>query len=205
MALLKEEAPVSARKLLVAGIPAFVAAMAFSLLTHQLAHRFGEEAFCGGGPAAAADPVSIIRPDAPGETCGAAALAALAWTLGLAVVSFILMLRRPSNLLLISLGFINATDRVPETATMFLQYLIHSRSWLRSDESAALSLIGFADPTIPMVILCAMTLLLVFFSVIIVHDVKTVRYKWVIAAALFAAAGLIETGVAWLLRPGGGG
>ncbi len=99
------------------------------------------------------------------------------------------------------MAFVNATARLPEAVTVFFQYLLHGRTALQVDESISLSLMGLTDPTIPTVIMCFYSLLLLFFSIIVVHDIKAVRYKWAIALVLFATAGFIEAGVNWVLGP----
>jgi len=191
----------SARRVLLTGIPLFIAAVAISLITHRQAHRFGEAAFCNDPSPAVLPVISLMNLESPAGTCGMSALAGQSWTFGLAILSFALLLRYPRNLFLMSMAFINATARLPEAVTVFLQYLIHSRTVLHVDESVSLTLIGLTDPTIPTVIMCFYSLLLLFFSIIVVHDVKAVRYKWTIALGLFAAMGFIETGVMWILRP----
>jgi hypothetical protein len=201
MALLEDEPTLSTRRVLLAGIPSFVAAVTVSLLTHQMAHRLGGAAFCGGASPVVSPVLSLMTPETAAGDCGMSALVSQAWTFGLAIVSFALFLRSPNNLFLMSMAFVNATARLPEAVTVFLQYLLHSRTALRVDESISLSLLGLADPTIPTVIMCFYSLLLLFFSIIVVHDVKAVRYKWAIAFVLFATAGFIEAGVIWILGP----
>ncbi len=204
MALLQDEPTISRGTLLLAGIPSFILAVAISLLSHQQAHRLGEKSFCGDRGAAVIPAASMLNLETPPGDCGLSALTGQIWTFGLAIVSFALLLRFPRNLFLMSMAFVNATARLPEAITLFLQYLINSQASLRVDESVSLSLMGLTDPTIPTVIMCFYSILLLFFSIIVVHDVRAVRYKWPIALGLFLATGFIESGIVRLLGPGSG-
>jgi hypothetical protein len=202
MALLQDVPTLPLKRLLLVGVPALLLAVAISLFTHREAHRFADAAFCGGGQAAAAMPALwLIDDGASTGACGASALAGEAWTFGLALASFALLVRLPGSLFLMSMAFVNASARIPESVTVFLQYLINNRTSLHVDETVALSLMGPVDPAIPTVVMCFYSLLLVFFSIIVVHNVKAVRYKWAIAAALFAAIAYIERGVLWAFGP----
>jgi hypothetical protein len=201
MALLNDEPTLSARRLLLVGIPSLLAAVTISLIAHQEAHRIGDALFCGDASTSGRPAVSLLSLDQPHGSCGMSSLAGQVWTFGLAVISFVLLVRFPRNLFLMSMAFINATARLPETVTVFLQYLINSKTALHVDESASLSLIGLSDPTIPTVVMCFYSLLLLFFSIIVVHDVKVVRYKWPIAIGLFLCMGYIEHGVIWMISP----
>lgn len=193
MALLQDEPPISARVLLLRGIPFFLLAVALSLIVHDQAHVFGGTAFCGGDDELFRTAGFLPNAEDSAADCGMSALAGQLTTLGLAIISFALFLRYPRNLFLLSMAFVNATTRLPETLTVFLQYLIHNETSLRVDESASLTLIGLSDPTIPTVIMCFYSLLLLFFSIIVVHDIRGVRYKWPIALSLFAGLGYLET------------
>lgn len=202
MALLPDEPVLSARRLLLVGVPSFLAAVAISLVTHQHAHEIGSQVFCGDAAPLTAQASFIGEPGPGAGDCGYSALAGQAWTVGLALLSFALFLRFPNNLFLLSMAFVNVTARLPETVTVFLQYLINSQTSLRVDESLSLGLIGLSDPTIPTVVMCFYTLLLLFFAIIVVHDVRSIRYKWPIAFGLFAVMGFIEQGVVWALGMG---
>jgi len=201
MPLLEDEPTYPARKLLLVGVPALLVAVGLSLVVHEEAHLFGLTTFCSESGGVSASAVSLGGLDNGSNGCGMSALAGQAATLFLALLSFALFLRYPRNLFFASMAFVNATARLPETITVFLQYLIHNGTTLRVDESVSLSLIGLADPTIPTVIMCFYSLLLLFFAIIVVHDLKSVRFKWPIAFALFGFMGYIEYGVMWVLRP----
>jgi hypothetical protein len=202
MTLLKDIPTLPAKRVMLVGIPALLLAVAFSLVSHREAHLLGDRTFCGGSPAAAAGPVlRLMEGETPPGSCGASALAGALWTLGLAVGSFALLVRFPGSLFLMSLAFVNASARIPESVTVFLQYLINNKTTLRVDESLSLALIGSVDPAIPTVIMCFYSLLLICFTIIVVHNVKVVRYKWGIALSVFAAMTFIERGIFWVLAP----
>ncbi|HLB01192.1 MAG TPA: hypothetical protein VJO14_07375 [Bacteroidota bacterium] len=201
MALLEDEPTYTGRKLLLIGFPALLIAVAISLVAHQEAHRVGLSTFCSGTTGFATPVRSLGGIENRSDGCGMSALAGQLTTLGLGVLSFALLLRYPRNLFFISMAFVNATARLPETITVFLQYLIHNGTSLRVDESVSLTLFGLTDPTIPTVIMCFYSLVLLFFAIIVVHDVRSVRYKWPIAFALFAFMGYIEYGVMWAIAP----
>jgi len=201
MALIEDEPTYPARKLLLVGLPALLLAVGLSLVVHEEAHLFGLSAFCQGPGGLTVSAVSLGGIEDGSDGCGMSALAGQAATLSLAFLSFALFLRYPRNLFLASMAFVNVTARLPETVTVFLQYLIHNGTTLHVDESVSLSLIGLADPTIPTVIMCFYSLLLLFFAIIVVHDLKSVRFKWPIAFAVFGLMGYIEYGVMWVLRP----
>jgi len=201
MALLQDEPKISTRTLLFIGIPSFLLAVVLSLLLHRQAHHIGGSAFCR-------EPDTMIRPasliidtENPAEECGMSALTGQLTTLGLGILSFALFLRYPRNLFLMSMAFVNATTRLPETVTVFLQYLIHNESSLRVDEAASLGIFGLTDPTIPTVIMCFYSLLILFFAIIVVHDIRAVRYKWPIAFVLFAGLGYLESSILGFLGP----
>jgi hypothetical protein len=202
MALLKDIPTLPPKRVMLIGIPVMLLAVAVSILSHREAHRFGDKAFCGGSRAAATGPVLwLIEGETPPGSCGMSALAGQLWTLGLAVVSFGFLVRLPGNFFLMSMAFVNASARIPEALTVFLQYLINNKTSLHVDESVALTLIGPVDPAIPTVIMCFYSLLLIFFTIIVVHNVKVIRHKWPIALCLFAAMTFIEQGILWLLGP----
>ena len=80
MALLQDEPTISHRTLLLVGIPSFIVAVAISLLSHQHAHRLGDQTFCGDRPAAVITAVSLLNIETPPGECGLSALAGQAWT-----------------------------------------------------------------------------------------------------------------------------
>jgi hypothetical protein len=183
------------------GIPALLVAVALSMMAHEQAHRIGLSTFCGENTGSLASTVSLGGVENGSDGCGMSALAGQLTTLGLGILSFALVLKYPRNLFFAAMAFVNATSRLPESITVFLQYLIHNGTTLHVDESVSLSLMGLSDPTIPTVIMCFYSLLLLFFAIIVVHDLKTVRFKWPIAFALFGFMGYIEFGVMWAIRP----
>lgn len=205
MALLPDQPTLPAKRLLMIGLPLLLLAIGISLFTHRQAHRFGERTFCGNADAAVVPAALLPRGEAGDGICGMSALSGAAWTFGLALASFALLVRFPGNLFLMSLAFVNASARIPDSVTVFLQYLINNRSSLVVDETVSLSLLGPVDPAIPTMLMCFYSLLLIFFSIIVVHNVKTVRFKWPIAIVLFAGIGFVEEGLLLLAGAVGGG
>lgn len=202
MALLQNEPAIPRGRITLIGIPSLLIAVAISLATHWWAHRYGQAAFCGGTGASPVTPAFwLIDGESPPGTCGLSALSGQVWTFGLALASFALLVRFPRNLFLMSMAFVNASARIPESVTVFLQYLINNRTSLNVDESVSLSLLGAADPAIPTVIMCFYSLLLIFFTIIVIHNMKGVRFKWPIALTAFAAMAFIERGVLLVLGP----
>jgi hypothetical protein len=200
MALLEEEPSHPTRTLLAVGIPSFLAAVAISLVSHQCAHLLVGKSVCS--PAAASSAVELIGFHA-GST-GACALGDLAgpvWTFGLGLASFALMLRNPHNLFFAAMAFVNATSRLPETLTVFFQLLVHNAPHAGLDEGSSLGLLRLHDPTIPTVIMCFYSILLVFFSIIVVHDIRRVPHKWAVALLFFLALGFVEQAVWTLVGP----
>jgi hypothetical protein len=195
MPLIAPHPLIPTRTLLLTGIPFFVAAVAFSLLSHIAVHASVGEAACGPEGRTTATVAFMTELHPPHSQCGWSALAGVGWTLALALASFAALLRLPGNLFVASMAFVNATARLPEIITVFLQYLIHGRSLRPVDESLSLGLLGPIDPTIPMVISCFYAIGSISFAVIVVHDTKGVKYKWLVAAALLALMPLLERAI----------
>lgn len=193
MALREDEPTHPLRTLFLFGIPSFLLAVAISLVTHQYAHVLVGSSVCG---TAAAQPAMVLVSLHGGSTpCALGALAGPVWTFGLALGSFTLLLRNPGNLFFASMAFVNATTRIPETITVFTQLLMHNTTHLVADESSSLTLLGLHDATIPTVIMCFYSILLVFFAVIVVHDIRRLPYKWIVALACLLLLGTVEQAV----------
>ncbi len=202
MALLEEEPRHSIKTLLLIGIPSFILAVALSLFSHQYAHKIAADTFCHSQTdQQQAALLDIIDFHGTQDGCAGAALAGPVWTFGLALFSFALLLRQPQNLFFASMAFVNATIRLPETITVFLQLLINNNIKLVVDESSSLSLIRLHDMTIPTVIMCFYTITAIFFAIIVVHDIKKVPYKWVVAFVCFLLLGSIENVVWDVVKP----
>ncbi len=193
MALLEEEPAHPVRTLLLLGVPSFLLAVVISLVTHQYAHVLLGYGVCGAAPI---QPTMLLISLREGATpCAVGALAGPVWTLGLGLASFALLLRNPNNLFFASMAFVNATTRLPQTVTVFVQLLMHNATRLVADESSSIALLGLRDATIPTVIMCFYSILLVFFSVIVVHDIRRVPYKWAVALGCLLFLGTFEQAV----------
>jgi hypothetical protein len=194
MPLIEEEAPHSLRTLLAVGVPSFVAAVAISVVTHQTAHHLIGNAVCGG----VVEPAGFHTAEAP---CALGSLAGPVWTFALAIASFAVMLRRPHNLFFSMMAFVNASIRLPETLSVFFRLLVHDVAEKGIDEGSSLGLLRLHDQTIPTVIMCFYSIMVVFFALIVVHDMRRVPYKWAVALGLFLVLGFVEEGVWALVGP----
>jgi hypothetical protein len=195
MALIEQEQPHTLRTLLAIGIPSFFAAVAISVVSHQAAHHLIGNAVCG--PVVLA-PAGVHSAESP---CALGSLAGPVWTFGLALASFAVMLRRPHNLFFAMMAFVNASIRLPETLSVFFRLLVHDVAEKGIDEGSSLGLLRLHDQTIPTVIMCFYSIMAVFFALIVVHDMRRVPYKWVVALGLFLALGFVEQGVWALVGP----
>ena len=83
--------------------------------------------------------------------------------------------------------------RIPAAITTFVQLLAHGHVSSIGDESVSLSLIHLKDPTIGMLIVCFFSITIIFLTLIIVHDTKTVPWKWLVAIALFVVLAPLES------------
>ncbi len=182
MPLIEEEQPHPRRRLLALGIPAFLIALVVSLMFHQYAHVAVSRSACGGSGTRF---VPAVMMDGYHADCPVASLAGPAATFGLALLSFSLYMRFPGSLFFGSMAFINATMRLPETAWTFFQLLLNQKTDLKVDESAALQMLRLHDPAVGIVLLCFFSLVLLFLSVIIIHDTRKVPSKWLVALGCF--------------------
>jgi hypothetical protein len=184
MPLIEDKPKYSAKTLIIIGIPAFLAAVVISTASHQYIHHIADNIFVG-----SKEYTNMFCPGIKLHglfmTSPVAAAAGPIWTFFLAIVSFGLYLHNPRNLFLGSMAFVNASSRMPETITLFLQLLLHNKTTLLTDESISLVLLRLNDPTISIVLLCFFSLTIFFLTITIVHDTKTVPLKWLIAAILF--------------------
>ena len=190
MPLLEEEQLLSRRKLILFGIPSFVLALVLSLLFHQWAHVLVFKHACG------TDGTHLIKVmNLNGTHTGGplSSFAGTAATFMLALASFALYMRFPTNLFFGSMAFINAILRLPEAATVFFQLLLNRKADVAVDESTALALLRFRDPAAATVILCFFCLTIFFLAVTIIHDTRMVPKKWAIALGLFVAIIPLET------------
>ena len=182
--LIEPESRYSLRVMLFVGIPSFVAAVIISLAVHSATHIATEKYSCTPGTTAAHTVVDIFDYTENESGCPSAALAGIVSTCLLAFGSFALFLHHPRNIFLASMAFVNASRRVPESFIVFFQLLFKREATHISDESLSMQLLHFKDPTAFVVILCFYTLTMLFLSMTIVHDVRIVKHKWIVAAAL---------------------
>lgn len=180
--------------LIFAGIPSLLIAIALSLMIHQLAHMAAKKYSCSSESTREINFVNFRPTEQP--DCAIASLAGTSSTFILALISFALLIHYPRNLFLASMAFVNATMRLPEILTVFLQIVLHRKANIAVDESTALHLLPFKDPTASMVILCFYSIVIIFLTIIIIHDIKVVPWKWLVALMLFILLGPLET-LAW--------
>jgi len=183
--LIEPESNYSWRFMLLAGIPAFIAAVVFSLFIHSYTHIAIEKYSCTPGTTSAHKVVDIFDFTENESGCPSAALAGIVSTCVLAFASFAFFLHHPRNIFLASMAFVNASGRVPESFIVFFQLMFKREATHVTDESLSMQLFHFKDPTAFVVILCFYTLTMLFLSITIIHDTKIVRHKWIVATVLF--------------------
>ena len=198
MAHFQDEPKHSLRTLLLAGIPAFIAAVAISLLVHQSAHMIVGHTVCG-NEAVSIRTVMNIEESPSG--CPLASVAGPIATFGLALGSFALFMRSPRNLFFASIAFVNASARLPESVSVFHQLLFYQRPRLGVDESALVDLRHFSDPTIATVVLCFFSLTLISLTITVIHEAKMLPWKWLVAPGLFAVMIPLEKVVWTVIGP----
>ncbi|MDI6766315.1 MAG: hypothetical protein QME52_05775 [Bacteroidota bacterium] len=120
-----DEPKYSTKKLLVIGIPAFFLAVLISTITHEYAHFVVNKFACNGTEIGLG--ISYIDIPDMQSNCPLAAAAGPAWTFLLALASFGYYLHNPRNLFAAAMAFVNASSRIPETITVFLQLLVSSQ------------------------------------------------------------------------------
>ena len=184
MSLIQEEPKHSVRTLIVLGIPAFLLAVCLSVVSHQYIHLLVDKSACS-AETTQAHLVLAIDGIVPHTSCPISSAAAALWTFCLALVSFTLYLRFPRNLFLGAMAFVNASIRLPETITVFFQLLFNTKSRLMVDESRSLALIRLHDPTISVVLMSFFSLTILFLTITIIHDTKTIPWKWTVALGSF--------------------
>ncbi len=185
MPLRNDEPKYPAKKLLLIGIPAFFLAVLISTVTHEYAHIVVNKFACNGTEAGFG--ISYIEISDMKLNCPFAAVAGPAWTFLLALASFAYYLHHPCNLFAGAMAFVNASSRIPETVTVFFQLLLHNKTTLIVDESLALSLFRLKDPTVSIVFMCFFSIIIVFLTLTIINDTKTISRKWLVALVLFVA------------------
>ena len=99
------------------------------------------------------------------------------------------------------MAFVNASNRLPESFIAFLQLMFRREATRISDESIALKLMHFKDPTGYVVILCFYTLTILFLTITVVNDTKIIPRKWLVAFLLFVALIPLENLLWKMLAP----
>jgi len=173
--------------LLLVGIPAFIFAVILSLCIHHYAHVAVKKYSCGNAQVKDNHIVGITNGTEDETDCPSAAFAGIVSTGVLALLSFGLFIHHPRNIFLASMAFVNASNRIPESFIALFQLMFKREATRLSDESIALKLMHFKDPTAYVVILCFYTLTILFLSIIVVHDIKILPRKWLVAFLLFIA------------------
>ena len=107
-------------------------------------------------------------------------------TLLAALISFAAFLRFPKNLFLGALAFVNAIVRLPETVTLFIQLFFRPRPVIVQVQDGAILSVAH-NPTAEIVVLCFLSLTLLFVAVAIIHEMSSVKWKWLVALAVYAA------------------
>lgn len=182
MALLEDEAKHPTRILLLIGIPSFALAVFISMFSHYVIHAVVSNHACG---------ATVVQHDVSTD-CPASSFVATLWTFLLAIASFSVYMHYPRNLFVGAMAFVNAAFRLPQTVTAFFQLLFNTAPRSNVDEVAALSVLGSIGPTIGVVILWLFSMITLFLTIIIVHDTKTVPWKWLVASILFLLLSPLE-------------
>lgn len=191
MPLIENEPHHSRRMLIFLGVPSLLLAIVFSSITHQYGHAIAERFLCNAGHEHTISFSHLAHP-AEGTGCAIASLVGAASTFLLALISFAFLVHNPRNILAAAMAFVSATWRLPETLAVFGQMAMYQKTSLIIDESIALQLIRLKDTTGSIVLLCFYSIVLLFFSVIIIHDTKFLRWKWSVAAILLSFIGSMK-------------
>lgn len=199
MALIEEEPKYSWKVLTFIGIPSFLIAVLLSVMIHQYSHIIINRTVCKSESSAKIVKVMDFHRLEGG--CALSSVAGVASTFILALASFAFYMKYPRNLFAGSMAFINASARLPETITVFLQLLIHNKTRVVVDESSSLSLIHLQDPTVSVIIMCFFSLTVLFLTIIVIHDTKTIRWKWAVVLVLFVLLGPLENVIGRFIGP----
>jgi hypothetical protein len=173
-----DEPTLGTRKLLLIGIPSVIGAIVVSMLVQQfsdlLAHRLAAASASAGMPGNSFRRAMFETVVGPSVTLIAA------------LISFAAFLRFPKNLFLGALAFVNAVVRLPETLTLFIRLFFRERTVIPPIQDGAVVAIAH-NPTAEIVVLCFLSLTLLFVGVAIIHELTSVKWKWFVALAVYAA------------------
>jgi hypothetical protein len=189
MALIEEPKKYPLPTLLWIGIPSFLIAVIISIGSHLGAH------YIAGLILPRFENLQSTLAGIPQEdytTNPFSALFGLIWTFLFSLGSFAFFLHHPRSLFATSMAFVNTTLRLPEMVSVFIQFLFYNRTTLPVDESYSLYLLRLTNPTLPVLFLCFFSLSMIFLTVTIIHDTKTIPWKWLVAVFSFIAIILIK-------------
>jgi hypothetical protein len=189
MPLVEEPKKYPPRTLVLIGIPVFLSAVIISIGSHLGAHYVADLILPGFKNLRLA---SAAIPDAESVMHPLTALVGLIWTFLLSLGSFAFFLHHPRSLFATSMAFINTALRLPEMVAVFLQFLLYNRTTLVVDESYSLLLLRLNNPAMSILFLCFFSLSMIFLLMTIIHDTKTIPWKWLVAIILFIAVFLIK-------------
>src|ERR1041385_3298472 len=170
-------------RLFAVGLPAFLAAILLSILVHESSHLIARRLL------ASAAPVQTHAGLEAGNPAQHSPLEELAGPFGtflLAVGSFALFVRVPENLFFSAMAFVNAPARLPQTLLFCPQLFFRRNTPAETEEGSLLALLHLHNPTAGLVILCFFSLLLLFMSITVIHESRSVPWKWLVALGMLA-------------------
>ncbi len=174
----------SARRLLLAGVPAFVLSIVASMLIHGYAHAIAH---------------TLLPRESTLQSAAIEELAGPAASFILALLSFAAFVRSPKNLFFSSLAFVSAAGRLPAALVICIRLFFNREAPPVADEGGLLPLLGLHNPTAGLVILCFYSMILLFLCIAVIHESRAVPWKWLMAAAMLAVLIPVQPAVAKIL------
>jgi hypothetical protein len=195
---LGDEPKLAPKRLFLVGVPAFLAAIVLSIIVHEYSHLIAHRivASAASVQAQGAPTIEQTARHSPVEE-----LAGPFGTFLLAVVSFALFVRFPGNLFFSAMAFVNATARLPETLTLCLQLFFRRTTIVETEEGSLLSLLHLHSSTAALVILCFFSLTLLFMSITVIHESRSVPWKWLVALGMVGVFIPVQPLVARIIAP----
>jgi hypothetical protein len=175
MEVTHREEKLTAGRVLLSGVSAIILAVMASMLIHGYAHVAVHALISGDSHAAASPPASPIE-----------ALAGPAASFLLALVSFAVFVRFPNNLFFSALAFVSAAGRLPDAIMICIRLFFERQAPPGADEGGILALLHLHNPTAGLVILFFYSMVLLFLCIAVIHESKSVPWKWLTAAAVLA-------------------
>lgn len=197
MALIETSERYSVRRLLLSGVPAFLAAAAISIVSHILAHTLTRSAL-GLPPATVAD-WSLTATHVRADESPLVALAGPLWTILFGIVALPFFLRKPEGLFRASLVFVNSTLRLPSLVTLIYHLVNDGNRLPPGDENLALQVLPFVDPSARTAVVYFATLFTLFLALTVIHDTKVVPWKWGVALVAFLSLTPLQWGLQLML------